>query len=95
MHLMIYMYLRCIFIDHTLWSNLRKRFERTTNPEDLCDMYDGKEYRKHHDFLSRPENGSFLLNTDGISVFRSSTMSLWPLWLVINELPPSVRLVYM
>ena len=57
-------------------------------------MYDGREYKQHQDFLSKSENVSLLLNTDGVSVFRSSTVSLWPLWLVINELPPSVRLVH-
>ena len=62
-------------------------------PDDisLSDVYDGREYCQHKDFLSKPENVSFLLNTDGVSMFRSSTVSLWPLWLVINELPPSVR----
>ena len=56
-------------------------------------MYDGCEYKNHNDFLSRPENLSLMLNTDGVCLFRSSTVSLWPLWLVINELPPGVRLV--
>ena len=72
---------------------MQKRFENVSDSDELCDVYDGREYRQHQDFLSKPENVSLLLNTDGVGVFRSSTVSLWPLWLVINELPPSVRFV--
>ena len=31
------------------------------------------------------------MNTDGVAVFKSSKKSLWPIWLVINELPPNER----
>jgi hypothetical protein len=34
-----------------------------------------------------PYNVSFTWNTDGIPVFKSSKFSLWPFYLVINELP--------
>ena len=82
------------FIDSSTWSNLQKKFEHVSDSDELCDVYDGREYRKHLNFFSKPENVSLLLNTDGVSVFRLSTVSLWPLWLVINELPPSVRFVH-
>ena len=78
-------------IDPTIWGHLKKRLECAEDTSELCDVYSGKEYRKHKDFLSKPEHISLLLNTDGVCVFHSSTVSLWPLWLVINELPPSVR----
>ena len=32
-------------------------------------------------------NVSFSINTDGIPVFKSSKMALWPIFLMINELP--------
>ena len=38
-------------------------------------------------FLNSPQNISFLLNTDGVSVFKSSNVSLWPVYMQINELP--------
>ena len=57
---------------------------------DILDVYCGKEYQKHS-FLRSPDNISLTLNTDGVAVFRSSKCSLWPVWLVINELPPSER----
>ena len=42
-------------------------------------------------FLSKPENITFCLNTDGVAVFKSSTAQIWPIWLQINELPPKMR----
>lgn len=42
--------------------------------------------------LQSTYNISLTLNTDGISMFKSSAKcSLWPLYLVINELPPQMR----
>ena len=34
---------------------------------------------------------SLMVNTDGVSIFRSSNYSLWPVYFVINELPPENR----
>ena len=33
----------------------------------------------------------FLWNTDGVPSFKSSKMSIWPIFLVINELEPKRR----
>ena len=59
----------------------------------LSDICDGQEYKRHRLFFSRPGNVSFLLNTDGLALFHSSKKSLWPIWLVMNELPPNERYV--
>ena len=53
--------------------------------------YDGDGYKKHAEFLSHPANISILMNTDGVALYRSSNVSLWPVWGVINELPPKLR----
>ena len=55
------------------------------------DVYDGQLYRKHLDYLSKPVNFSQMINTDGVAVFQSSKASLWPVWVVINELPQRKR----
>ena len=84
------------FTDSFLWEQLQKRFE---NPPDGCirDIYDGCEYRKYVqcEFLSahNKANVSLTLNTDGVDIYRSSKYSLWPVWLQINELPPTQRLI--
>lgn len=34
---------------------------------------------------------SFTLNTDGISISEKSKLSLWPIYLIINEIPVETR----
>lgn len=88
---MVYMFMYVyLFPDPVFWGHLQKRFERKES-DDLQDVTDGRAYRKHSHFLSERGNVSFLLNTDGVNLFRSSSISLWPIWLVVNELPPHVR----
>ena len=66
------------------------------------DVYDGQMYHHHFDadgFFkgtqeSKKKKGkhiSFQLNTDGVAIFKSSKMSVWPVYLTINELPPHLR----
>ncbi|XP_052130279.1 uncharacterized protein LOC127751196 isoform X1 [Frankliniella occidentalis] len=43
------------------------------------------------EFLSEKFNISFMWNTDGVCLYDSSKLQLWPLYLVINELPPEKR----
>ena len=78
-------------LDPATWSLLQQRFTCESTAAFVSDIWDGEEYRKHQRFLSNPANVSLLLNTDGVNIFRSSKCSLWPIWLVINELPPSHR----
>ena len=84
-------YVACLYTDPVVWSKLQERFTRRGDSDSIRDIFDGTEYKNHLDFLSHPGNISLTLNTDGINVFRSSCVSLWPIWLVINELPPSTR----
>jgi hypothetical protein len=41
--------------------------------------------------LSDPAHVSLILNTDGVALYRSSKVSIWPVWAIVNELPPSKR----
>lgn len=74
------------------WHALQERFRRSSGGL-IQDIYDGEEYKAHAEFLSCPCNVSVTMNTDGIAVFKSTTMNVWPIWLVINELPKSMRYV--
>ena len=59
-------------------------------------MYDGAVYQRKFGpgrFLSEPYNLSLKLNTDGVAIFHSSQFGVWPLFLLVNELPPSLRYV--
>ena len=76
--------------DPDTWVALQKRFDR--KPTDAIeDIYDGEGYRKHSHFLSHPASISLMLNTDGVAIYRSSSVSIWPVWVVVNELPPTLR----
>jgi len=43
-------------------------------------------------FFSTPEHLAFSIFTDGIPIFKSSSTSLWPVYLTINNLPPNIRM---
>ena len=81
-------------VDEEFHTLLQKRFSRTKEHGCLRDIYDGEVYQKHmspNGFLHNSMNISFTMNTDGAAVFKSSSASLWPVYLIINELPPQLR----
>lgn len=70
--------------------------------KNIEDIFDGELYKKHFDckgfFHGTPTTArgkeihlSLMVNTDGVSIFRSSSFGLWPVYFVINELPPEKR----
>ena len=81
--------------DDTIWKLLKDR--KHLSGQLISDITDGKQYRKLSEpgqFLcpvSHPANISLMLNTDGVALFKSSAADIWPIFLVINELPPTVR----
>lgn len=82
-----------------IYDQLQYRFSRVMkNNDSLEDVYDGKLYKnltKPGEFLNNKHNFSFTLNTDGASVSDSSSVSAWPVFLQINELPPHLRKKHM
>lgn len=87
--------LQNMFKRQGFYSDLQYRFNRDKfSKSAIEDIYDGLLYKEHMGdggFLTSPENISFMLNTDGIAVFKSSNVSLWPIYLQINELPYQKR----
>ncbi|XP_067654084.1 uncharacterized protein [Haliotis asinina] len=71
------------------------------NPSAIEDIFDGKIYKTIFvdNFFKGTKEGrkekeihiSLQLNTDGVALFRSSTYSVWPLYLTVNELNPKLR----
>ncbi len=62
-----------------------------TNLRDLCDIVDGEFY---HCLLLAEQGNHFItltMNVDGVSPDRSSSLSLWPIFLVINEIEKTKR----
>lgn len=75
-----------------MWDALQQRFTRAREDGIMQDITDGSAYQKNLDFLSNPAHVSFTMNTDGVAIFKSSKVSVWPVWLMINELPKTIRL---
>ena len=84
-------------LDPEFVQGLRYRFQRVKrDDENIEDVYDGAVYQRKFGpgrFLSEPYNLSLKLNTDGVAIFHSSQFGVWPLFLLVNELPPSLRYV--
>ena len=76
--------------DKHIWTSLQKCRAHSRDSQ-IRDVYDGTQYKKHHSFTTAEGNVSLLMNTDGVAIFRSSSYSIWPIWLSINELPPNER----
>jgi len=62
--------------------------------ENTEDIYDGnifKELCAGDGFLSNFNNISFFMYFDGVALFKSSSFSIWPVYLTINELKYELR----
>ncbi|KAK3916491.1 28S ribosomal protein S7, mitochondrial [Frankliniella fusca] len=66
------------------------------NVDSLQDIFDGSEYKRlisggiisEHDF-------TYIFNTDGVQYLKGAKGSAWPLYIRLNELPPSLRQKYL
>ncbi|CAF1158139.1 unnamed protein product, partial [Brachionus calyciflorus] len=58
--------------------------------EYLEDVFDGEIYQKIKS-NEKEKFFTFLLNTDGVQVCSKSDLSIWPIILVLNELPLNIR----
>ncbi|KAK3919201.1 Xin actin-binding repeat-containing protein 2 [Frankliniella fusca] len=64
------------------------------SPQDLLsDIYDGQCYREFASTIPMDEKVvSFTFCTDGSPLSSSSNLSIWPIFLSVNELPPALRM---
>lgn len=69
--------------------------QRECEDHGIADIHDGNVYRAMN---LQPSNGiiniSLTLNTDGALVYQSTSCSMWPVLLMVNELPFSARYNY-
>ena len=72
---------------------MRYRFTKTHTQGILTDVFDGAAYQTKVCHLD--ENYITLsINFDGAPRFKSSGMQVWPVQILINELPPKMRLTH-
>lgn len=85
-----------LFAQNGFYNSLGHRFNKTKSTRNSYeDIYDGHLYKnlcENNGVLSFQENISFTFNTDGAPVFKSSKTSIWPIYLIINELPYKQRM---
>ena len=74
------------FLDNPRSSNLNtlKGIEDGNIYKRLLDSKDGK-------WIKLKQAYTFLINTDGIAISEKSNLTIWPVYLVINELPYEKR----
>eukprot|EP00111_Clytia_hemisphaerica_P016517 TCONS_00048979-protein len=86
------------FLDNLQYPVSRKKL----CPSNIEDIIDGEVYQKHFSndgFLkgtpkerkTKEIHISLQINTDGVSLFKSSKIQIWPIYYTINELNPKLR----
>jgi hypothetical protein len=68
----------------------RAKNSKMSNGSTLADITDGNYYRHLLDdgqFLANENCISGMFNTDGIPLYKSAHVKLWPIFLAINEIP--------
>ena len=90
----------CFLLFSGVWKNIQEtksaafdRFESGSTV--ITDIMDGSSYRAlmvDGGFLDKTSpNLTAVFNTDGVNLFSSSKIDLWPIFLAINELSPPKR----
>ena len=87
-----------LFRDSEFLNLLKKgkeQMKRAVSSFDIHDIFHGLDYKNFlhpGGFLSQTYNISFTVNTDGVNKYSSSSAGhLWPVYIMINELPKEHR----
>lgn len=85
--------IKCFFEYRNL-ANLLKTYEKSSLKSgfEISDITDGSEYKRVNFRQNREEYDlTLMLNTDGLSLIKSSKSNCWPLMFQIMELPQHLR----
>lgn len=74
-------------------AKINEYLAKERDPSLLEDIMDGHVYTKMISLglLGNINQISITVSIDGVSPFKDSDVTIWPIWLVINELPPDIR----
>ena len=91
--LSIHSQIKDILERHGNWERLNQHVASCKNSNNFCDIINGQLYKS---VMLENECGddaylSLMFNTDGVPLYSSSGISIWPVYLVLNELPPMMR----
>ena len=85
-----------IFIHAGNWNFLvQPRLTTSTQSSILTDIWDGAGFRintNYKNFFSLPGRIAVSMCTDGIPLFKSSSVTLWPIYLVLLNLSANIRM---
>eukprot|EP00734_Pompholyxophrys_sp_LG126_P000134 Pompholyxophrys_sp_v1_NODE_16_length_4221_cov_20.931109.p1 type:complete len:801 gc:universal NODE_16_length_4221_cov_20.931109:2595-193(-) len=75
------------------FANLRlyKQQRVKQHEGNIEDIMDGDKWKEHADIYNSMNHYVMGLSTDGVPLFKSSSMSMWPIWLVSYDLDPKIR----
>ena len=95
LHMSITHQITSLFNKRTFINDILHRLKRKKLNESYLEViYDGSLYKQHTTLggiLNIWNNLSLTWNVDGTPIFKSSKFSLWPLYLIVNELPYHLR----
>ena len=78
-----------------MWQKIEKAIsKRQSQSCSLSDISDGEMYRKLCEpgqVLYSNNNLTLTFNTDCVALYKSSRIQIWPIYLVINEIPAVER----
>ena len=77
-----------------IWTKIQQYKNTPNHSSSIRDIVDGTVYKKFTEpegFLTSEDNLTLLFNTDGIPLYKSSKVNIWPVFLAVNELSPEER----
>ena len=77
-----------------IWAKIQQYKNTPNYSSSIRDIVDGTVYKRYKEsggFLTKEDNLTLLFNTDGIPLYKSSKVNIWPVFLAINVLPPEER----
>ena len=76
-----------VLLDSSVWKAIKDCTSNTV----MKDVRDGRKYKEDFSSFVFQGNVTLMANTDGLQLFKSSTVAMWPIWVTINELPVRMR----
>ena len=84
-----------MFLSVAHWNNLRYPLSGELYDGAIHDVWSAEILRpltSQGQFFSYTEHLALSINTGGVPLIKSSSTSFWPVYLIVHNLPPSIRM---
>ena len=85
------MHVMPIFSSTAHWKNLLHYTELSTDNRVITDIWNANSFSTERFFNSK-NRLALGLSTDGVAIFKSSLISMWPVCITVLNLPPRIRM---